>query len=155
LPDLRIGVKEYHNRIVDLGQECRALSIRCLFLTQPSLLRNDLSPAEQEMLWFGNIGRLEKPKGYVTPGDLGAATEVYNRMLLSTCRKQALECLDLAAAVPRNSALFYDDWHFNNDGAQVVSDSIASYLLTATPFANKPQQRADAGGPPSRHRASQ
>jgi lysophospholipase L1-like esterase len=144
LPDLQTGLNEYRERIQQIGRACREQSTRCLFLTQPSLLRNDLSPAEQGLLWFGNIGRLEKPKGYVTPGDLANATDEYNRVLLATCREHSLECLDLASAVPKDAALFYDDWHFNDSGAQVVSDNIARYLLSVPPFGAKTQ--ASIGG---------
>ena len=40
------------------------------------------------------------------------------------CREQSLDCLDLAAAVPKTPVAFYDDVHFTEAGAQIVADAM-------------------------------
>jgi hypothetical protein len=46
-----------------------------------------------------------------------------------------LECYDLASVVPKSTASFYDDVHFNEEGARVVAAHLVDYLLSEPPFA--------------------
>ncbi len=96
LPDLRLGLEEYGQRILRLQQACKADGTRCLFVTQPSMWRPDLGESEHALLWFGWVGRRPKPKGYLSVSDAAAAIEAYNRKLLEVCRENSLECFDLA-----------------------------------------------------------
>lgn len=47
-PNLEIGLREYAARIREIAQECRLRGRRCLFLTQPSMWREDLTPVQQK-----------------------------------------------------------------------------------------------------------
>lgn len=55
LPNLQLGLREYAQRVRRLERECRTRRLRCIFLTQPSMWRADLPPAEQRLLlvWLG------------------------------------------------------------------------------------------------------
>lgn len=134
LPDLQLGMEEYRLRIEDIVQECESKGIRCLYLTQPSMWRSDLDEDEKKLLWFGWVGREFDPIGYVTARDAGAAMDSYNQELLNICERGGLECLDLAAAVPKDVSSFYDDVHFNEEGARTVSSFLTEYLLSTPPF---------------------
>jgi hypothetical protein len=46
LPSLDLGVWEYGMRVRRIAEACRNRKKRCVFLTQPTLWRADLSPAE-------------------------------------------------------------------------------------------------------------
>jgi lysophospholipase L1-like esterase len=135
LPDLHIGLEEYRGRLLALAARCKTIQVRCLFVTQPSLWRSDLSPAEKELLWLGWVGSVDKPKGFVSPGDLAHAMDAYNRVLLEVCQENGLECFDLASRVPKETSAFYDDVHFNEAGARLVAQSLKQYLLSRPPFA--------------------
>lgn len=142
LPDLSTGLKEYRGRLVALVSRCRDLNQRCLFLTQPSIWRDDLSPAEQRLLWYGYVGRLDSSdydgtgvKGFVSAGDLAQAMNAYNQTLLDVCQQYGLECFDLAAHIPKNTSAFYDDVHLNENGARIAAEALRQYLLTTPPFA--------------------
>lgn len=134
LPSLAIGLKEYRWRLTQLAERCRDLQKRCLFLTQPSLWRDNLTPAEERLLWSGYVGRWEKPKGYVSPGDMARAMDAYNRVLLDICRQYQLECLDLASRIPKDTTAFFDDMHFNPSGARLVAQVLSQYLAQRPPF---------------------
>lgn len=134
LPDLRLGLQEYRRRIEAISQECRARNIRCLFLTQPSMFRKDLTPAEQSLFIFGWVGDWQKPRGHLSTADEWQALEEYNQTLLDACRNSGLECYDLASVLPRNTSAFYDEVHFNEGGAAIVGRSLANYLLASPPF---------------------
>lgn len=134
LPDLHTGLEEYRGRIAALGNRCRSLGLRCLFLTQPYLYRADLSASDQRLLWFGWVGFWEHPKGFVAAADMARAMNAYNQALLDACRQTGLECYDLAGDVPKNTSAFFDDVHFNEGGARLVAQSLAQYLLSKPPF---------------------
>jgi lysophospholipase L1-like esterase len=133
LPDLSTGIREYRNRIMALADRCQDLHLRCLFLTQPYLWRDDLSPRELSLLWTGNIGQFGHPKGYLSAGSLARAMDLYNRTLLDVCGQRGLECYDIAARIPKNTSAFFDDEHFNEGGAQLVAGYLSQYLLSSPP----------------------
>lgn len=135
LPDLRIGFQEYRERVSRLAQQCDALRLRCLFLTAPTMWRDDLTSEEERLLWGGHLGRWTENKGYVSAGDLRRAVDAYNQVLLDVCAEDRLECLDLAAQIPKNTTVFYDDSHYHNEGARLVADLLVEYLLSQPPFA--------------------
>jgi len=134
LPDLQLALQEYAQRVRGLEQECQVRSLRCVFLTQPSIWRADLPQSERDLLWFGKIGWRGHVHGYASAGDLARAMDAYNQTLLSVCGKDHLECYDLAAAIPKDTSAFYDDVHFNIGGARMVAQFLADRLLSAPPF---------------------
>jgi len=134
MPSLSVGIAEYQARIRRLGQACADLRVRCLLMTQPSMYRDGLSAQEQGLFLFGWLGSKGHPDAYVTVSDLDAAMASYNLALLSVCKEENLECLDLASLVPKNASVFYDDVHLNEGGAAIVARSIADWLLTQRPF---------------------
>ncbi len=134
LPDLSTGLKEYHNRVVALANRCRGLQVRCLFLTQPTMWRGDLSPEEQSLLWQGYVGPFRNAKGYVAPGELEQAMDMYNRTLLNVCAQNGLECLDIAPQIPKNTSAFFDDMHFNEAGSRLVAHLITDHIVSTPPF---------------------
>jgi lysophospholipase L1-like esterase len=136
VPDLQTGLSEYRERLIRLVKQCKLLRVRCLFLTQPSIWRSDLTPTEQGLLWWGNIGPWGAPEGYASITGLAKAMDAYNRTLLNVCQQSALECYDLASAVPRNTSAFYDDQHFNEQGARIVAHHLVDYLLSKPPFSD-------------------
>lgn len=136
LPDLTLNLKEYADRVRALETECHARRLRCVFMTQPSLYRADLTPHEQHLLWEGKIERAGKTIGYATAGDLERAMDVFNQVLLQVCRDDRLECYDLATVIPKDTSAFYDDVHFNVGGARMVADFLAVRLLAVPPFSS-------------------
>jgi hypothetical protein len=49
--------------------------------------------------------------------------------LIRFAREQAHDVIDLAAAIPAGSASFYDDVHFNTEGALRVANVLANELI--------------------------
>jgi lysophospholipase L1-like esterase len=134
LPDLTLGLTEYRKRLERIFAACRNQNHRCLFLTQPTMWRGDLTAEEQRLQWFGWIGFGEKPDGYVSPSDLTRAMELYNKTLLEACAQSGMECFDLAAVIPKDTSTMFDDCHFNENGARLVAQTLSRYLLAHPPF---------------------
>jgi lysophospholipase L1-like esterase len=134
LPDLSTGLKEYRSRIIAMAKQCRDLQVRCLFLTQPTMWRGDLSPEEQSLLWLGYAGPFRNPRGYIAAGELERAMDMYNRTLLDVCGQSGLECFDVAATIPKDTSAYFDDAHFNENGARLMAQNLERYLLARPPF---------------------
>jgi hypothetical protein len=130
MPPLDTNLEDYRQRIVSLGSSCRARSVRCLFLTQPSMFRDDLTPDEESLLWFGWVNRASMDRGYVSAGDMATGLALFNQTLLEVCLRDGLECYDLAPQVPKDTSVFYDDVHFNEGGARLVARLLTDYLLS-------------------------
>ena len=133
LPDLQAGISEYRKGILGLNAECQKLDLRCLFLTEPTMWRDNLNESEQELLFMGAIGPAESPRGYASIGDLAQAMSRYNNTLLDTCSRQGLECYDLAAHVPKDTSAMFDDCEYNEGGARQVANLLSSYLVSHPP----------------------
>lgn len=136
LPPIETGLREYKQRIGRLAAECKALGTRCLFMTQPTMWRADLTPEEEKLLWGGHVGRWSEDKGYISAGDLRKAMDAHNEALLEVCRQDGLECFDLAARVPKDRTVFFDDSHMHAGGSHLVADRVVEYLLSRPPFAS-------------------
>lgn len=124
-------------RLLALGDRCRDLEMRCLFLTQPTLWRVGMNAEEQSLMWAGATGTnggFGSPKGYVSVDDMARAMDAYNQVLLSVCQEAGLECYDLASHIPKNTTAFWDDMHFNEQGARTVAQTLTDYLVAKPPF---------------------
>jgi lysophospholipase L1-like esterase len=130
LPDLTSGLGEYSrnlNTIIDLAQ---AHQVRLILLTQPSMYRSDLTPEEKDLLWFGwSSGR----KFYYSVEAMAEGLARYNQKLLEVCQQRQVECVDLASALPKDTTIFYDDLHFNENGAAQVAKIVADYMAGRAP----------------------
>ena len=135
LPDLSIGLGEYREHIQAIIDHCHRSGQRCLFLTQPTLWREDLSEAEQSLLWFGRTAPSRgHGRGYVAPAELAQAMDQFNHVLIDVCTRAGVEVYDLAAAVPKDTSIFYDDCHFNENGSRVVARLLVDWLAQRPPF---------------------
>jgi hypothetical protein len=134
LPDLRLALEEYAQRVGTLEQECRQYHRRCVFLTQPTMWRAGLSAAEESVLYGGAAGYHGVALGYVPAPELGRAMAAYNQVLLAVCRKDQLECYDLAASIPKDTSAFSDESHYTDNGARLVADYLADRLVASAPL---------------------
>jgi lysophospholipase L1-like esterase len=147
LPELGPALHEYEQNLEALIQRGRARGLRMIFLTQPVLWKATMAPAEDETLMFGLVGpSLREATEYYTAAALAEGMVRYNETTLRVCRRQGVECLDLAGKLKADLSVFYDDCHFNISGAEQVAQLVAAHLLAAPPFAAA-AARQEAGRP--------
>ncbi len=133
LPDLSTALEEYShnlNTIVDIAQ---AHKVRLILMTQPTMWRSDLTQAEKDLLWFGHGPRREF---FYSIEALMEGMAAYNKQLLEVCRQRQVECIDLTPALPKDTTIFYDDVHFNENGARQVARIVADYMRQHPPFSD-------------------
>lgn len=131
LPDLGPALAEYADNLRAIARSAARHHARIVFVTQPALWRDGLPPDLQRLLWLGGVGRFQKEAGheYYSVPALAAGMDAYNRTLLATCRRiPGALCVDLAAALPRDTTVFYDDVHFNEEGSRKVARVLAERL---------------------------
>jgi lysophospholipase L1-like esterase len=133
LPDLGDGLKEYERNLRTMIKDLKHCKVRAVFMTQPTLWRKDLSPGERDLLWMGYRGQ-RGGQYYYGVAALDQGMEIYNLKLKQVCREENVECLDLAALLPKDTSVFYDDCHFNEPGARMVAGIIARYFAARPPF---------------------
>jgi len=126
LPDLSSGLAEYSRNINTLLDLAQTHNIRLILMTQPAMWRPDLTQSEQDLLLYG---QKSDDKIYYSVEALMAGLAAYNERLLEICGERQVECIDLAAALPQDTTVFYDDIHFNESGAEQVARMIAGYML--------------------------
>ena len=125
LPDLSLSLEIFEdniNQIIDLAGQSSA---RIIFLTQPYMWNDGLSPAEKDLLWFGYTG--DKEKYYSIPA-LIEGLKAFNLRLKEVCKKRKVGYIDLEKLIAPNTASFYDDLHFNEEGCRKVAGLITEYL---------------------------
>ena len=97
--------------------------------------RPDLTPAEQRLLWLGGVGPFQEEPGqpYYSVAALAEAMHRYNQTTLEVCAELQLDCFDLAAAVPADTMLLYDDVHYTEAGSALIGRLVAEHLRKSRP----------------------
>lgn len=102
------------------------LGVRPVFLTQPGLFCD--TP-----YWRTIQARTDFIRGRTRK--ISAATEWrllnrFNQGLMEHCLLRGAAAFDLAAAIPHDSAYFYDAYHFNEPRARLVAEKVDGFLRT-------------------------
>lgn len=131
LPDLSSGLEEYARNIHKMIDIAQAKSLRLIFMTQPSMWKPNLPKELDALIWAGGIGDYQRERGkvYYSAEALESGMERYNDTLLKICQSRQLECIDLSSILDKDTTVFYDDMHFNESGAQKVSNALSNHIL--------------------------
>ena len=135
LPDLGPALADYRRTLNVLADEAARLKVPLVLVTQPAVWGPDLAAATVRTLWMGGTDDFQDHPGesYFAVPALARALDGYNRVVLDVCRDRGLTCVDLAAAMSRDTSLFYDDAHFDEAGARRAADVVAAALVRADP----------------------
>ena len=129
LPNLNNGLANYRSNLNKLVDRAEAYHSPIIFLTQPTLWKDHMTAENEVLLTTGGVGDRDewcRKKNYYSPAALAHGMEMYNEVLLDVCRQRHIFCIDLAARVPKDRRYFFDDMHFSEAGAQLVSDVVAA-----------------------------
>jgi hypothetical protein len=130
MPDLRMALDAYEKNLHAIIDLAAARSVPVVLMTQPTIWRQDLSPEESALLWFGWVG----PRGeresvtFYHVDVLASAMALFNARLLQVCRDRDLDCIDIEKDVPKTLAAFYDDVHLNESGSRLVAELVFRHL---------------------------
>lgn len=125
IPDLTLALEDYQKiieRIIELSKERNS---KIIFMTQPYLYKENMSPEENETLWM----TYDFEDTYYPMETMIYTTDQFNEKLLEVCREnKEVYCLDLDKKIPRTNDYMYDDMHFNENGAIIVSEKVSLFM---------------------------
>ncbi|HEX6737044.1 MAG TPA: SGNH/GDSL hydrolase family protein [Vicinamibacteria bacterium] len=125
LPALPEHLAAYTANLEAMAALCRERGARVVFLTQPTLWQDPMPPELEALTWFRPIPGTTRT---VSSPELARGMAAFNEAMLAFCRQRSLECLDLAAQVPKAARYFFDDEHLTEAGADRVAQAVADYL---------------------------
>jgi lysophospholipase L1-like esterase len=149
-PDLTAALAEYRRNLHAIVDRAAAHGVRLVLMTQPSLLREDLAPEEERRLWLGGVGDFQRGTSsvYYAAAALARSLAPFNAALLEVCAARGVGCIDLAAAVPRDTTMFSDDVHFTEAGSRRVAEVLAAWWRGQPPFAGTADSAGGGTGRP-------
>ena len=105
-------------------------NIKLIFVTQSALYHPAMDSFELNLLWMGGKNDFQNNPSatYYSPSALAQGIALYNNKLKEVCKRRSIQLIDLDADLPRSTAVFYDDCHFNERGAQKVAEIIAAHF---------------------------
>jgi lysophospholipase L1-like esterase len=127
LPDLKKSLLTFSQLLKYFYKECQRQEIQLIITTQATMYNDSMSHFEKSLLWMGGVGNFisQQPPYYYCASSLKRANEMYNFAIKEFALKNPeVILIDLAAQLPKDTTIFYDDCHFNENGAQAVAEII-------------------------------
>lgn len=114
--------EDYRRDLDRLADLCDRHQMACMLMTQPHAYRPGSLPAELEAtLWmtppFADYG--------LELASMAHVAQLYNGYLLGFAARRNLASCDLAADMPPDPQLFYDDMHYTDEGARRVAGIVS------------------------------
>ncbi|MBM3233743.1 SGNH/GDSL hydrolase family protein [Candidatus Pacearchaeota archaeon] len=129
-PDLNQSLEDYERnlkRIISLSKEN---NITLIFSTQPYLWKKNMTEEEDASLWMTN----DFGDNYYPVETMIYSIDAFNQKLLEVCESNKdIFCIDLDKDTPKTPDYFYDDMHFNENGASFVAEKLSSYIKENLP----------------------
>lgn len=130
LPQHERVLHNYEKTLHLILKEARKQSLEVYFVSQASLYKDSMSAYEQSLLWMGGVGEFQQQAGhaYYSPIAINQLLVEYNQMTADFCAKNNLPFVDLTLTLPKDTSVFYDDCHFNENGARLVAQEVAKFI---------------------------
>jgi len=130
LPDLSTGLREFERNLIDCLHAAKHRGVAVRLVSQPVLWSGSLSPELESLLWTGGIGSISGENlEYYSASALATAMARYNERMRDVADTEGADFLDLAAMLPKDATVFYDDCHFNEEGSRKVAKILANWIL--------------------------
>ena len=119
---------EYQAQLQKMIELARLRDKRLIFMTQPTIWAQQMDEKTDGLTLGGQLadGR------YATTAARVKGMELYNQTMRDLAAREGIELVDLAATLPKTTEVFYDDCHFNENGARVVAAALAEQVKTRT-----------------------
>ncbi len=123
LPHLEPWLDDYERVLKRIVATARSYGVTVVFATQPTLWSESMTP-EATALCLGS----RTPEGYLPFGALARGLARFNERMRLVCDREGVPCVDLASLLPKTIETFYDDFHFNEPGAERVAKHLADAI---------------------------
>ena len=127
---LKNGLTAYKSRLKKMLEAANENGSEMIFVTHPALWRADLTPKEESLLWLGETILIKDGNiCFVNSKGMLKLLILFNRALINFCRDNKVFYIDLARKMEDERDIFYDDCHFNEKGARIVSDILYKDMI--------------------------
>jgi lysophospholipase L1-like esterase len=115
----------YQYWVNELIGECQGKGIDCVFIDQPTAYTNTTSNDLKDRLWMTPPGEV-----WTLPlSNMIDISSMYNQFLIGTASKAKMPSCAISTKLPASTTYLYDDCHYNEKGAQLMSDLIYQCVL--------------------------
>ncbi|MEO5362303.1 MAG: SGNH/GDSL hydrolase family protein [Magnetococcus sp. DMHC-8] len=133
-PEVTECLTVFAANLTRMARMAREAQVPLLLLTQGSLYKEQMPPAEEELLWFGAVGvnffGPQPAPRYYTARVMARLLARYNDATLAVCQAERIACFDVDKNLPRDTTTYYDDVHLNVHGAHALGDRLAAFLAS-------------------------
>ncbi|WP_298508436.1 GDSL-type esterase/lipase family protein [uncultured Kordia sp.] len=123
LPDLTPGLTRYEENVKAMIQLAKEKNVRLIFVTQATMWKPNLEPQYEELMLTSGF---ENNEAFYSTTALYGGMEMFNQRLKTICAQNNIPCIDLQ--LPKTTESFYDDFHFNESGAELTAEQITKEL---------------------------
>lgn len=123
LPDPSAALAAFRAHLADMAESCARHGAVLVLATQPALWSAALTRELEARLWMGGVGNYQERAGceYYSSVALARGLALFNAELEAFASARGLGLLDLARTLSGDACCFYDDVHFNEEGARRVA----------------------------------
>jgi lysophospholipase L1-like esterase len=119
-------LQEYQAQLMRMIELAGRQDKRLIFMTQPTIWVERMDEKTEELTLGGQL-----PDGrYADSPTRVRGMDLYNQAMRDVAAREGIELVDLAATLPKTTEVFYDDCHFNENGAQLVGAALAEQIKT-------------------------
>lgn len=119
------SLSEYRENLQKIINIAKNLRVRVIFLTQPLLFEDSEYWREIE----GKFYFIKRTRHALSAATYWNMLDIFNKELIKVCRANNIEYFDLASDIPHSNLYFYDPFHFNEKGAELVAKEVTGFLL--------------------------
>ncbi len=121
-PELTEALDIYRSNLIKIIKLCSTKKQKLIFLTQPTMYQKNMPNDFESLIWE------HTDTGAYTTEVLAEVMSSYNTTLSDICKKYNISCLDLASQMPKDTSVFYDDCHFNENGCNLLANTLFEYM---------------------------
>tara|TARA_R110002049_G_scaffold290785_2_gene474401 strand:+ start:3066 stop:4172 length:1107 start_codon:yes stop_codon:yes gene_type:complete len=125
LPPLAEGLNHYQKNTEKIIRLANEKNIKVIFITQATMWKPNLEEKYEKLLLTSGF---ENNEAFYSTLALYDGMNAFNDRLRSVCNQNNISYIDLD--IPKTTASFYDDFHFNESGAKLVADQLSQSLKT-------------------------
>jgi lysophospholipase L1-like esterase len=120
-----VDTRAYANNLRTLAGVAHGHGIPIIFMTQQTTWASTLDPAARDWQWLLRVGEVRYPEQA-----MHEALEHMNDAMREIAVAMELPLYDLAKQMPKTTEYFYDDVHFNTNGARVAGTELADVMYS-------------------------
>ena len=135
--DTEFSTKYFQNNLNSIVGLCKANNIDVILMTQPTTWNSTISTNIKKCHW---MTKANETKRY-SEVDLENLMSKFNNVTKSIADKHKLLLIDLEEIIPASEEYFFDDCHFNNGGADLLSNLLETVITQSNLIHTKESNR--------------